>query len=105
MNTRVTRRTIVAAMGAGGGAESLLATVGCGAPGGEPARSNTATLAGRLSFMHYRKADEQPTIQEMVDMFTARRAGLTVEVVAQPDDFDQKLQILFAAGTAPDVYL
>ncbi|MGH2352626.1 MAG: ABC transporter substrate-binding protein, partial [Chloroflexota bacterium] len=61
-------------------------------------------LGGRVTFMHYRKADEQPMIQQMVDAFVARHPDVTAEVVPQPDQFYQKLQVLLAAGTPPDVF-
>jgi multiple sugar transport system substrate-binding protein len=94
---------------AAGALAAALPGMACGPVGGAPtssapSRAADAGVAGRLSFMHYRAADEQPIIQEMVDAFVAQHQGLTVEVVAQPDDFDAKLQILLAAGTAPDVY-
>ncbi|MBI3969953.1 MAG: extracellular solute-binding protein [Chloroflexi bacterium] len=99
------RRVLSGAAGVVGSPLVVMMSAGCqrAAQEAQPPAS-AGNLAGRITFMHYRKADEQPIIQEMVDAFVARRAGLSVEVVAQPDQFDQKLQVLFAAGTAPDVY-
>jgi multiple sugar transport system substrate-binding protein len=69
-----------------------------------PAVVAPAAPAGPLTFMHYRAADEQPVIKGMVDRFVAVHHGVGVTVVAEPNDFDVKLQVLFAAGTPPDVY-
>lgn len=104
--TSWTRRGVVLAPGAAGAAWPAAFLVGCGA-GRQSTRAEptgAAAPGGKLAFMHYRKADEQPVIQQMVDAYVARRAGTTVEVIAQPEQFDEKLQVLLAAGSAPDVY-
>jgi ABC-type glycerol-3-phosphate transport system substrate-binding protein len=103
---RWTRRGVVLAGGAAGAVWPAALLTGCGAgtqsPRAEPAGSSAS--GAKLTFMHYRKADEQPVIQQMVDAYVARREGTTVEVIAQPDQFDEKLQVLFASGSTPDVY-
>lgn len=85
------------------GAAALFAA--CGPPARQTAVAREASgTGGRATFMHYRKADEQPMIQAAVDAFLARQPGIIVDVVAQPERFDEKLQVMFAAGTAPDLF-
>jgi len=96
-----TRRALFSGASRSGGDAGALLAVACGQRG-EPAVRPARIVTGRVTFMHYRKADEQPVIQEMVDAFVARHSGLSVQVVAQPDEFDQKLHAAtHGRGAAP----
>ncbi len=102
---RATRRAALVAAGGAGGAALLGAA--CGAPAG--GRDAAAPAAGtgavvQLQKMAWGSALEKGAIEQGLEVFHSQQPGVRVEYLHQPDAYDDKLQALLAAGTAPDVF-
>jgi multiple sugar transport system substrate-binding protein len=100
---RFPRRAVLGA-GAAGGA---LLGAACSAPdGGRDAAGPPAGAGGvvQLQKMAWGSPLEKEAIEQGLELFHAQQPGVRVEYLHQPDAYDDKLQALLAAGTAPDVF-
>src|SRR3954447_20310290 len=98
-----TRRWLLGVGGGLGGA--LLAACGAGAP----ASTGVSKEAGADGIVHLQKmawgsALEKEAIEKGLALFMQQQPKIQVEYNHQPDNYDDKLQALLAAGTAPDVF-
>jgi multiple sugar transport system substrate-binding protein len=100
-----TRRRLLQAGGLPGAAAALAAA--CGAPaGGRDVAAGEAGADGivRLQKMAWGSALEKQAIEDGLVLFHQQQPKIRVEYLHQPDAYDDKLQALLAAGTAPDVF-
>ena len=58
----------------------------------------------QLQKMAWGSALEKGAIEQGLEVFHSQQPGVRVEYLHQPDAYDDKLQALLAAGTAPDVF-
>jgi multiple sugar transport system substrate-binding protein len=107
----VTRRWLAArALPAGGvaalGGGALLAACNAPAGGGADVAAGMAGPDGivRLQKMAWGSALEKEAIEKGLELFHSQQPKIRVEYLHQPDAYDDKLQALIAAGTAPDVF-
>jgi multiple sugar transport system substrate-binding protein len=100
-----TRRRELGRIGlAAAGSGALLAA--CGGSGQEAAAGKEAGPEGtvRLQKMAWGSALEKDAIEQGLARFHEQQPKIRVEYLHQPDAYDDKLQALLAAGTAPDVF-
>lgn len=102
-----TRRTWLAQISGVVAASHLLAACGAATAGGKDARANAE--AGPDGVVHLQKmawgsALEREAIEKGLALFMEQQPRIKVEYLHQPDNYDDKLQALLAAGTAPDVF-
>lgn len=74
---------------------------GGGSPGGKEAGDDGIV---RLQKMAWGSALEKEAIEKGLALFHEQQPKVRVEYLHQPDAYDDKLQALLAAGTAPDVF-
>src|SRR5688500_5978792 len=92
-----TRRAVVSAA-AGLGAVALAA---CGQEaGGSPSTPSQAT--GQITFLGRESGSEVAVYKEAIEKFNASQPRVKVTHDLATGNFDQKLQTVVAAGTAPD---
>jgi multiple sugar transport system substrate-binding protein len=103
---QTSRRVALGRLGAAGGAALLGAA--CGAPGaggsGAPAGGAGPDGVVHLQKMAWGSALEKEAIEKGLELFHSQQPKIRVEYLHQPDAYDDKLQALLAAGTAPDVF-
>src|SRR5688500_9336605 len=89
-----------------GGAGALLAACSAPAGGGADVAAGVAGPDGivRLQKMAWGSALEKEAIEKGIELFHSQQPKVRVEYLHQPDAYDDKLQALIAAGTAPDVF-
>src|SRR5687767_2580812 len=93
-----TRRAVVSAAAAGLGAVALAA---CGQEaGGSPSTPSQAT--GQITFLGRESGSEVAVYKEAIEKFNASQPRVKVTHDLATGNFDQKLQTVVAAGTAPD---
>src|SRR5919202_1876579 len=103
INPQLSRRSLLAATGAFSAA--LLAA--CGAQttsGGVSGKEAGPDGTVRLQKMAWGSALEKEAIEKGLALFMQQQPKIQVEYLHQPDNYDDKLQALLAAGTAPDVF-
>src|SRR5919202_405495 len=103
INPQLSRRSLLAATGAFSAA--LLAACGAQTTGGTVSDKE----AGPDGVVHLQKmawgsALEKEAIEKGLALFMQQQPKIQVEYLHQPDNYDDKLQALLAAGTAPDVF-
>jgi multiple sugar transport system substrate-binding protein len=112
MNTPLSRRGFLGAVGALGGAAALAACGGNskppgagGATGSAAAGSTYSGPAVKLAFWNGWTGGDQPFAKQMIDQFNAQNKGkITVQQnVSQWADFFQKLPAAVQSGNGPDV--
>jgi multiple sugar transport system substrate-binding protein len=80
-------------------AVSAGAVTGCA-----PLRGAGASATGaRLQLMIWGERAEERLVRDMVSEFERQHAGVRVDLLHVPASYDEKLMILMAAGTPPDV--
>ena len=94
-----TRRAVLSAAGLGVGATAL-AACGQGTDGGPAATGAPAT--GQITFLGRESGSEVAVYKEGIEKFNASQPRVKVTHDLATGNFDQKLQTLVAAGTAPD---
>jgi multiple sugar transport system substrate-binding protein len=98
----------VALGGLAAAARGALLVAACGAPGagGSDAPGAGAGPDGivHLQKMAWGSALEKEAIEQGLEQFHSQQPKIRVEYLHQPDAYDDKLQALLAAGTAPDVF-
>jgi multiple sugar transport system substrate-binding protein len=90
-----------------GAAGAALLGAACSAPDGGRAAAGPPAGAGgvvQLQKMAWGSPLEKGAIEQGLELFHAQQTGVRVEYLHQPDAYDDKLQALLAAGTAPDVF-
>jgi multiple sugar transport system substrate-binding protein len=70
----------------------------------DAAPANDAGQVVQLQKMAWGSALEREAIEQGLTLFHSQQARIRVEYLHQPDAYDDKLQSLLAAGTAPDVF-
>ncbi|GDX71135.1 hypothetical protein LBMAG38_22260 [Chloroflexota bacterium] len=85
---------------------TLFAACASPLPGGDAAGSKEAGADGivHLQKMAWGSALEKESIEKGIALFHEQQPKIRVEYLHQPDAYDDKLQALLAAGTAPDVF-
>lgn len=101
-----TRRRVLRNAGLGTLAGVVVAACGPIAGGRKDTAAGREALDGivRLQKMAWGSALEKEAIEKGLELLHAQQPKFRVEYLHQPDAYDDKLQTLLAAGTAPDVF-
>ncbi len=99
------RRTVLNRLSAGALASGVLGACtpgGAGGAAGSPAQGTGQAAAGAVTWMY--SANPQTSGFDRIEAaFKSRFSQVTLEVLHAPDDYDNKLLALYAAGNPPDV--
>jgi multiple sugar transport system substrate-binding protein len=99
-----TRRRVIRGAGgvAGVGAVTLLATA-CGQGQSGAGTTAPSAVSGQITFMSRDAGSDLEPYKQGIALFTGKQSRVKVQHDIVTGNFEQKLQTVFAGGTAPDV--